>query len=328
MKLVVSSQDSRVAGTAFSALQQQVVSVAGGDVVESAQFCFKQDEDWEALTHFLESRGCLSEWSDDDMAHVNGIVALHGARWDRSKPLWKEQLLLVAARYRDVSVVKWLLAKGAYPALAFTQCGGRTPLHIAAEYGNIEVAQELFESARRRIDGSELERSEIGKIAWLDRSGMERCRSEQGWVEDIRHLVDVRTQRGLTPLMIAVKKVQPEMVEMLLSWGADSGLPDRSGSMPLHWTALYAMSIDAAGGVTCYGSAMCRIARALVRSGCDRNAKGPCGRTAYQMIAYDLESLQHHNERNQGSRAARLAAALHEDDIESLRELQRILNPG
>ncbi|XP_043917516.1 ankyrin-2 isoform X26 [Protopterus annectens] len=104
--------------------------------------------------------------------------------------------LHIAAHYGNVNVATLLLNRGA--AVDFTARNGITPLHVAAKRGNTNMARLL-----------------------LDRGAQ----------------IDAKTRDGLTPLHCAARSGHDQTVEILLERGAPMLARTKNGLSPLHMAA-------------------------------------------------------------------------------------------
>ncbi|KAM6148140.1 ankyrin-2 isoform 2-T2 [Erethizon dorsatum] len=104
--------------------------------------------------------------------------------------------LHIAAHYGNVNVATLLLNRGA--AVDFTARNGITPLHVASKRGNTNMVKLL-----------------------LDRSGQ----------------IDAKTRDGLTPLHCAARSGHDQVVELLLERGAPLLARTKNGLSPLHMAA-------------------------------------------------------------------------------------------
>ncbi|XP_050752006.1 ankyrin-2 isoform X1 [Gymnogyps californianus] len=104
--------------------------------------------------------------------------------------------LHIAAHYGNVNVATLLLNRGA--AVNFTARNGITPLHVASKRGNTNMVKLL-----------------------LDRGGQ----------------IDAKTRDGLTPLHCAARSGHDQVVELLLERGAPLLARTKNGLSPLHMAA-------------------------------------------------------------------------------------------
>ncbi|XP_071600203.1 ankyrin-2 isoform X38 [Heliangelus exortis] len=104
--------------------------------------------------------------------------------------------LHIAAHYGNINVATLLLNRGA--AVDFTARNGITPLHVASKRGNTNMVKLL-----------------------LDRGGQ----------------IDAKTRDGLTPLHCAARSGHDQVVELLLERGAPLLARTKNGLSPLHMAA-------------------------------------------------------------------------------------------
>lgn len=133
-----------------------------------------------------------------------------------------------AAKAGSVDVVKAMIE--ADPArVNEISNGGMTPLHLAAVYGQTEMAAFLLKQ------GANLEMQMDGGLTPL------LCSVMKEHAETVKFLVekgaDVKaaTRGGLTSLHIAVQKGNKAILKALLAAGADVSAKTRDGMTPLDW---------------------------------------------------------------------------------------------
>jgi hypothetical protein len=85
-----------------------------------------------------------------------------------------------------------------------------------------------------------------------------------------REIIDVRDERGWTPLMISSFNGNEEVARLLIDSGADIHIKDKSGYSPIHWSAF--------NGYT-------EIVKLLITKGADVNAQSDHGWTALLQAA-------------------------------------------
>ncbi|HEX3798605.1 MAG TPA: ankyrin repeat domain-containing protein [Verrucomicrobiae bacterium] len=86
---------------------------------------------------------------------------------------------------------------------------------------------------------------------------------------------DVDPSKGWTPLHVAANLGDPDLVKLLVHYGAKVDVRDKRGLTPLLWTA-FAGRRDAAA--------------ALLSNGADINARGPDGRTTLDLAKLSLDN--------------------------------------
>ncbi|WCR58321.1 ankyrin repeat domain-containing protein [Wolbachia endosymbiont of Ctenocephalides felis wCfeJ] len=115
----------------------------------------------------------------------------------------------------------------------------RTPLHLAAAKGRLEIVQYLIED--KKVD--------LNVADWLNRTILHLA-SQYGKLEVVQYLVDkgadlnVVDKDGRAPLHLAAmidlfdKDDRLKTVRYLVDNGASLNAADKDGMMPLHWAAL------------------------------------------------------------------------------------------
>jgi len=156
------------------------------------------------------------------------------------------QPLVAALAEGHLQTADLLRHRGADPH--FRTNKGRTVLHFAAYYGNIEVAKKLIEY------GADVRAEDGGGITPFHLAS-----------ED----VNARAKDGSTPLYIALLFANPEVVRLLLDHGADVNARLDDFSSPLHRAC---SSVNAA----------LEVVRLLLERGADVKAKDNHGNTALQ----------------------------------------------
>lgn len=143
----------------------------------------------------------VGEGADVNAADANGYTPLH-----------------VAAEHGQARMVKLLLARGANAGLR--NAAGKTALAIARELKKLQ-AVELLEPA------------EEGALTMALKSGDKE--TVKSLLEENKKLMEIRVD-GLTPLHLAARNGQTEIVEALLAHGADIGAMEKTldGMMPIH----------------------------------------------------------------------------------------------
>ncbi|CAH8571969.1 unnamed protein product [Schistosoma turkestanicum] len=138
--------------------------------------------------------------------------------------------LHIAAKKDDVHAAK-LLLNNSEINVDHTSASGFTPLHIAAHYGNVNMAKLLIER------GANINYQAKNSITPL------HVAAKWGKNEVVGELIlagaeiNARTRDGLTPLHCASRACQIDTVEYLLKNGADHSLKTKNGLTPLHLAA-------------------------------------------------------------------------------------------
>ena len=190
---------------------------------------------------------------------------------------WRDRFSLqmyFAVRDGNFNLVEQLVRK--HPRLVNSQTGRArsTPLHLAAEAGNEEIAQLLLDR------GAEVDRKDrFGRTPLYSAAqfGMEEhCRVAELL---IRRWADVRarTQFGRTPLHAAAGQGSEKMALLLLAHGALVDDRNDWGETPLHKAA-------ANGHVA--------VVALLLRKGADVDAKDRMGRRPLQLAKRHPEVVE------------------------------------
>lgn len=209
----------------------------------------------------------ISNGSDVNKKDTTGDTALH-----------------YAVRYGRKDVVKLLIANGA--RVNERNAGGNTPLHYAALYGKKNVAELLISagadvSAKNKNGDLPIQlalrnmKTEVVDLLIAEGPTLSSIymAAYQGDLAKVKRFleqgisVDSRNSGGQTALHYAVLRGKREVVEFLLSQGADVNLKDKSwGFIPWGFTPLkYASSKD--------------IVELLISKGANVNAKDKYGWT-------------------------------------------------
>ena len=141
-----------------------------------------------------------------------------------------------------------------------------TPLHRAAQFGNVEAVRALLAA------GADIEaRATFGDNSWTSL----HLAAGSGSAETVLELlaagadIEARNKSGVTPLRWAITMRDAEIFEALLLGGADPNARDKSGETPLHWAAM----------VDFGGDGEIEMLAALLDAGADPNARGNSQRT-------------------------------------------------
>ncbi|CAL8085284.1 unnamed protein product [Calicophoron daubneyi] len=156
------------------------------------------------------------------------VVALLLERDSRSRG--RMPALHIAARKDDVNAVGLLLNNPEVNVNHQAQ-HGFTPLHIAAHYGNVNVARPLID---RGADVNFQAKNNITPLhiaAKWGRLEMVQLLLSHG------ALVDCRTRDGLTPLHCAARSGYADLCSLLIDASANPSAKTRNGLTPLHMAA-------------------------------------------------------------------------------------------
>ena len=158
-------------------------------------------------------------------------LALSGAALPLEAQTTDDSAIFDAARDGDVDAVRELLQANFQLARA-TDGDQRTPLHLAASHGHVEVGQHLLDA------GADIEATEedgetpLHFAAW--RSQMEAGEFLVGNDASL----EARNNWGRTPLLIVARETgNAEFAAMLIDAGAEVNLRDRGGESPLDLAA-------------------------------------------------------------------------------------------
>ena len=134
-----------------------------------------------------------------------------------------------AAQYGRVEVIKLLLERGADPNIGAR--AGTHPLYIAAENNHSDVVRALLEV----VDPRGATWNSYSPLHVAADAGS--TASLEVLVEDGRLSVNDRTVNGTTPLFLATRRGQLDVVEKLLEHGANASIAMHSGVAPLYAAA-------------------------------------------------------------------------------------------
>ncbi|XP_029440386.1 neurogenic locus notch homolog protein 1-like [Rhinatrema bivittatum] len=109
---------------------------------------------------------------------------------------------------------------------------GETALHLAARFSRADAAKSMLDAGANTNLQDKLGRTPLHTAIAADALGvfqiLIRCRQTD---------VDARMQDGSTPLILATRLAVENMVEELISCGADVNATDGRGKSALHWAA-------------------------------------------------------------------------------------------
>jgi cytohesin len=144
-----------------------------------------------------------------------------------AKASMDETPLHVCAIYGSSKVCDWLLNQGGEPDVK--DDNGWTPIHYAARFGHQNVLEELRKEHRRR---TEQRLDQERKLRASMRSSASRSRNVEPVDEDdpsASRYSDPETSDGWTPLHVAARFEQVDIITYLLSSAADKEAKDNQG---------------------------------------------------------------------------------------------------
>jgi len=171
-----------------------------------------------------------------------------------------------------------------------------TPLHLAAQSGNLSGARRLIEA------GEQVDARDSRSMTPLHYAAI------RGHVEVATLLLDrgadpnARAEGAMTPLHFAGMLGSPEMIGLLTRRGSRTDLRNEAGLAPLHLAAddraVHALANSGAavnarsgtGFTPLHTARQSSVARALLDHGADMRLRTPQGRTAMELAA--VESLE------------------------------------
>uniref|UniRef100_A0AAR2KW93 Ankyrin 1, erythrocytic a n=1 Tax=Pygocentrus nattereri TaxID=42514 RepID=A0AAR2KW93_PYGNA len=139
--------------------------------------------------------------------------------------------LHIAARNDDTRTAAVLLQNDPNPDVLSKVCTGFTPLHIAAHYENLNVAQLLL---NRGANVNFTPKNGITPLHIASRRGnviMVRLLLDRGAT------IDAKTKDELTPLHCAARNGHVRIIEILLEQGAPIQAKTKNGLSPIHMAA-------------------------------------------------------------------------------------------
>jgi ankyrin repeat protein len=144
---------------------------------------------------------------------------------------------------KGVGEVLELLTKDKANVLA-PDAEGRTPLHIAAEKGQVEalnllIAAGVSATGPEKPDqvSEEIKKPEKGSGPFDFSPEYLESISFDKYLEDTRRTVNVKDKRGATPLHLAAANGQYDAADLLITFSADVNAANQDGRTPLHEAA-------------------------------------------------------------------------------------------
>jgi len=167
-----------------------------------------------------------------------------------------------AIRRRDYEAVLEFLKRGI--PLNMKDHEGRTPLHMAAWYGQMTIAEFLISQGADINNKDKEGKTPLHMAAWYGHPDTASLLIEKG------ALVNAGDSFGWTPLRLAAQNGLLQVAELLVSKGAKLNTPDNEGYSPLYW-ALWTNHRETADF--------------LIGHGADVNEKNSEGRTFLHLAA-------------------------------------------
>jgi ankyrin repeat protein len=103
-----------------------------------------------------------------------------------------------------------------------------TPLHLAAQEGDLAMARELLQRG-----------ADVDATCKLGRTAMHDAKSHDiiEVLKENKATIDAHDNEDHTPLHFAAVELRPETIDLLLDAGADANARSKDGSTPLHFAA-------------------------------------------------------------------------------------------
>ncbi|KAK5642694.1 hypothetical protein RI129_008861 [Pyrocoelia pectoralis] len=197
--------------------------------IASTQFLLVKGADVNACFKCYSPLHCAAFGDSPDTAM---ILLNNGARVSAltSNPSnCQESVLHCAVRANAVACVRLLIAEGADTGQ--TEHAGMSPIHLAADLGHVQCLKIMFETKGLNVNAKTKEK-ELTALHLAAEGGYADC------VELLLQKgadANVRNHRGQTPLHLAARAQSVECVETLLRKGnADPNLGDHDRRTPLH----------------------------------------------------------------------------------------------
>lgn len=150
-----------------------------------------------------------------------------------------ETALMAAAKRGDDTILNTLLLHGADPRIS---ASGLTALHLAClnDHKNILVCLRNTGIDWNSVATAGLQGLQHKKVTALHIAAESQDDSVLEYLlsENLLSNIDARTNKGKTPLDVAVRAVEPRNVSLLLSSGADTTIIHKDGNSAIHWAAI------------------------------------------------------------------------------------------
>ncbi|KAE8446529.1 hypothetical protein EG329_011861 [Mollisiaceae sp. DMI_Dod_QoI] len=165
------------------------------------------------------------------------LEAFHEIGWSLNRQhsgIKRSFLHYVAEQAKDVGPVNLLLDSGS--DVRAKDIGGATVLHIAAQLGRCSdgsVVKRLI-AAGARVQAKDRVFSGTPLGAAIQGRKVVNVRALLEADSDVNHIVRSENMRR-TLLHLAAQDGNPEIIQLLLDWGADPNILDEMGGTPAHW---------------------------------------------------------------------------------------------
>ncbi|KAA8909810.1 ankyrin repeat-containing domain protein, partial [Sphaerosporella brunnea] len=115
--------------------------------------------------------------------------------------------------------------------------GGNTSLHLAAEWGRLDIVQYLVTQTAHEADGVSKNGMDYTPLMLAAREGHEDVVAFLAG--KFEQCIDWRNRQGYTALMLAAMGGRDGVVNILLGQGADKEVSDILGNTALHYASAY-----------------------------------------------------------------------------------------
>ncbi|KAM9393101.1 histone-lysine N-methyltransferase EHMT1a isoform 2-T4 [Pholidichthys leucotaenia] len=213
------------------------------------------------------------------------LTALDDDNLKPKKVKFPARQLYLSAKQGDLQKVIQLLVDGKDPNFVMGNQNKQTPLHVAAAEGHQEVCHmlvqaganlDMFDEEQRTPLMAACENNHLDTVKYLIRAGATvshkdirgftclHLAAKLGHYDIIHHLlskaskfINCQDNGGWTPITWATEYKHKDLVQLLLSRGADVNVRDKEENVCLHWAAL---------------SGCDDVAQALLEARCDLGA--------------------------------------------------------